>query len=91
MPASVEEIERDAFRKCPHLSSFSISKDSNLKKFNFPPSAEEIGAKVFLDCKKLANKSFDEGSRLKKIGEEAFKGSIIEELVFKSNVAEIHA
>lgn len=84
-PASVEEIESNAFGHCYNLRHVFIKRCSKLRKighnaFNytlitkltFPASIERIGDYAFYNCYKLAYVSFPSDSNLKEIGFNAF-------------------
>ena len=100
IPASVKEIEENAFENCTALKNISLPNGitkikagtfrgcSSLQKLIIPASVKEIEENAFENCYALKNISLPNG--ISKIAAATFKGcSSLEELIIPATVTEI--
>ena len=102
IPASVEEIDDEAFLECECLSKIIIPNDSHLKtigkyalsltkisEFTVPKHVTEIKEGTFDRCLDLTEIKFDEDSELKKICNNAFRYSSLNKINIPKSVVKL--
>ena len=78
LPYALREINKYAFSMCANLTSVII-----------PPQVVKIDDRAFQGCLNLTSLTFEDESRLKEIGEYAFYGSLLTNIVFPNQLERI--
>lgn len=78
LPYALRKINKYAFSMCANLTSVII-----------PPQVVKIDDRAFQGCLNLTSLTFEEESKLKEIGEYAFYGSLLTNIVFPNQLERI--
>ena len=78
LPDTITHIEGNAFMGCKNLTAISL-----------PLSVEVIGERAFSGCSKLATVDFGAGFQLTTIGDQAFQGTALTQVILPASVSAI--